>query len=216
MDQSINIPLKKRNPIVAFALLPSKIMYFLYKWTIKWARTKYAKVSLFIIAFVESSFFPVPPDVLLIAMTVAHRFKWWLYASIATVGSTAGALFGFYIGFALFETIGRPVVDFYHLEAQFQLVGQKYDQNAFLTIFTAAFTPIPFKVFTIAAGVFKVSIVDLILGSLLGRAARFFAVAFALRLFGKKIENTIEKYFNILSIAFIILLVGGFFLIRLF
>lgn len=216
MVESVNIPIKKRNPIVAFLLLPSKMMYFLYRWTIRWARTKYAKASLFIIAFAESSFFPVPPDVLLIAMTVAHRYKWWLYALIATAGSVFGALFGYYIGYALFEGIGKPIVDFYQLDSHFQFVGQRYSENAFLAIFTAAFTPIPFKVFTLAAGAFKVSLIDLILASLFGRAARFFAVAFALRLFGKRVEDTIEKYFNILSIAFIVLLIGGFLIIRLF
>lgn len=186
----------------------------LYDWTLHWSHTKYAKVSLFGIAFAESSFFPVPPDVLLIAMTVANRYKWWLYASIATVGSVLGGIFGYYIGFALFETIGQPIVDFYGLQRQFEDVGKLYDQNAFLAVFTAAFTPIPYKVFTIAGGVFQIPLYELIIGSLAGRAGRFFAVALALRIFGKKISDAIEKYFDLFSLLFMILLIGGFIAIR--
>lgn len=197
-----------------FVLWPNRAMYRLYKWTISWARTKYATYSLFGLAFTESSFFPIPPDVLLIAMTVAHRHKWWFYATIATIGSVLGALFGYYIGYAVYGTVGKPIVDFYHLEKHFEAVRAAYESNAFLALFTAAFTPIPFKVFTVAGGLFHISIFDLVLGSLLGRAGRFFAVALALRVFGKKVEDTIEKYFNILSFIFIGLLVGGFLVLR--
>ncbi|MBU1032175.1 DedA family protein [Patescibacteria group bacterium] len=205
---------EKISPFIRIVLIPSKGMRKLYDWTLHWGKTRHAKYALFGISFAESSFFPIPPDVLLIAMTVARRFHWWQFATIATAGSVIGALFGYWIGIALFEILGQPIIDFYHLQKAFDIVGEKYSQNAFLAIFTAAFTPIPFKVFTIAAGVFQISLPELIVGSILGRAGRFFAVAGALRVFGKRISDTIEKYFDIFSLAFMALLVGGFVIIR--
>lgn len=193
---------------------PTRTMYRLYKWTILWAQTGYAKLALFLVALTESSFFPIPPDVLLIAMTVADRFRWWLYASIATVGSVLGAAVGYYIGYALFGSVGQAIVDFYGLQDYFSVVQDRYEQNVVLAVFAAAFTPIPFKVFTLAGGVFAVSLPHMLFGALLGRAGRFFAVALALRIFGKVIADSIERYFNILSILFIVLLVGGFVVVR--
>lgn len=203
------------SPFLRLLLIPSKIMRKVYDWTIHWSKTRYAKASLFLLAFAESSFFPIPPDVLLIAMTVAHRYKWWLYASLATVGSVLGGIAGYYIGLGLYESIGKPIVDFYHLGRFFEVVQEKYTENTFLAVFTAAFTPIPYKMFTIAGGIFQVSIPEFIIGSLLGRAGRFFAVAFLLRIFGHKISNLIEKYFDIFSLVFMALLIGGFLVTRL-
>ena len=202
--------------MVRLLLFPSRQMRKLYDWTIQWSKTKYARASLFVLAFAESSFFPVPPDVLLIAMTVADRYKWWLLATIATIGSVLGGILGFYIGLSLFEIVGRPIVELYHLQEYFGIVQLKYEQNAFLAIFTAAFTPIPFKVFTIAGGVFQISLPSLIFGSLLGRAGRFFLVAGLLRIFGQKIADAIEKYFDIFSLVFVVLLIGGFVVLRIF
>lgn len=196
-------------------MLPNKGARRLYDWTLKWSKTKYAKLSLFLLAFIESSFFPIPPDVLLIAMTVSNRFKWWIFASITTVGSVLGGIFGYYIGVAFFETVGKTIINFYHLGDLVEIVGNKYEQNSFLAVFTAAFTPIPYKVFTIAGGVFKISLQDLIIASILGRGGRFFLVAAALRIFGKKISNIIEKYFDILSLIFMTLIIIGFLLIKM-
>lgn len=205
----------KQSSLISLILTPNRLMRKLYNWTLHWSKTKNAKFALFGLAFAESSFFPIPPDVLLIAMTVANRVKWWFYASIATIGSVSGGVFGYFIGFALFETVGQPIIDFYHLEKYFQIVQTKYAENAFLAVFTAAFTPIPYKVFTIAGGVFHIQLTALILGSLLGRAGRFFAVAFALKMFGEKISKAIEKYFDILSFLFMALLIGGFLILRM-
>lgn len=205
----------KFPPISSLLLAPSRFMRKLYNWTLHWSKTKNAKFALFGLAFAESSFFPVPPDVLVIAMTVAHRAKWWLYALIATTGSVTGAILGYYIGFALFESVGQPIVDFYHLQKYFEIVQAKYTENAFLAVFTAAFTPIPFKIFTIAGGVFKINLASLLVGSFFGRAGRFFAVALALRMFGEKISKAIEKYFDILSLLFMALLIGGFLILKL-
>ncbi len=205
---------KQQSSLAHAISWPTRTMFRLYLWTIKWAQTGYAKLALFLVALTESSFFPIPPDVLLIAMTVADRFKWWLYATIATVGSVLGAALGYYIGYALFGSVGQAIVDFYGLQGYFSTVQHRYDQNVMLAIFAAAFTPIPFKVFTLAGGVFAVSLPQLLFGALLGRAGRFFAVALALRIFGKVIADSIERYFNILSIAFLVLLVGGFVVVR--
>ena len=188
----------------------------LYDWTLHWARTKQAPYALFLIAFIESSFFPIPPDVLLIAMVVAHQKNWIRNAAICTLGSVLGSLLGYFIGWSLFETVGKFIVQTYHLEAIVRMLGEKYAQNAFLVVFTAAFTPIPYKAITITAGLFKISLITLVIASIVGRAGRFFLVAGALRLFGKKISDSIEKYFDIFSIAFIILLVGGFFAMKCF
>ena len=186
----------------------------LYDWTLLRARTKNASYALFGIAFIESSFFPVPPDVLLIAMVVADRMKWLRYALICTVGSVLGALLGYFIGWGLYETVGKLIVDTYNLHAVVELIGRKYSENAFMTVFTAAFTPIPYKAITITAGLFKISLPVLIAASIIGRAGRFFIVAGVLRIFGKTIADSIEKYFNILSIAFVLLGIIGFILLK--
>ncbi len=181
----------------------------MYSWTIHWSKKKEAPYALFAIAFIESSFFPIPPDVLLIAMTLAQRKKWFVYATICTVGSVCGALLGYFIGWGLYETVGKFIVQTYHLQSVIEIVGRKYQENAFLTIFTAAFTPIPYKAITITAGLFKISLNTLVIASIIGRAGRFFLVALSLRIFGKKIEDSIEKYFDIFSIVLVVLLVLG-------
>jgi len=185
-----------------------------YDWTVHWARTPKAPFALFGIAFMESSFFPVPPDVLLITMVVADRKKWMRDAFICTAGSVCGALLGYFIGWGLYETAGKWIVATYHLEAAVDFIGVQFGKNAFLAIFAAAFTPIPYKAFTISAGLFRVSLLTLVAASIVGRAGRFFLVAAALRIFGKKIADSIEKYFNIFSIIFILLVIAGIMLIK--
>ena len=187
-----------------------------YDWTINWAKTKYANWALFCISFAESSFFPVPPDVLLIPMVIAERKKWFKIALICSVGSVLGAMLGYFIGYQFYELIGQKIVDLYNLQGAVDIVSAKYHEHAFLAIFTAAFTPIPFKVFTIVAGLVKISILSLIIASAVGRSARFFIVAGLIRIFGEKIQYFIEKYFNILTIIFVFLLIGGFAILKLF
>ncbi len=207
------IKLTKENAvsiIKSVLKFPIRCLKTLYTWTVHWAKTPQAPFALFGIAFIESSFFPIPPDVLLIAMVVASRKNWLRDATICTIGSVIGALFGYFIGWSLYETMGKLIVNTYHLQPMMDLVGRKYAENAFLTVFTAAFTPIPYKVITIAAGLFHISLVTLVIASIIGRAGRFFLVAAALRLFGEKIEKSIEKYFDLFSIIFMLLLVGGF------
>ena len=179
-------------------------------WTLKWAGSKHAVFVLFLLAFAEASFFPIPPDVLLIGILVISSQKWWFYASISTVGSVLGAFFGYVIGWAFYEAAGRQIVNFYNLQATVDAIGLKYAENAFLTIFTAAFTPIPFKIITIAAGLFKVPLWSLFVASLIGRGMRFFMVAFIVRVLGQKFNDLVIKYFNILSLAAVLLVILGF------
>lgn len=188
---------------------PIRWLKKMYDWTIHWAQTKQASYALFGVAFIESSFFPVPPDVLLVAMVLGQPKRWFRYAALCTLGSVCGSLFGYWIGWQFYELIGKRIIEMYHMQATIEQVGRMYANNAFFTIFTAAFTPIPYKVITIAAGLFKISLTILVVASIIGRAGRFFLVAGALRIFGKKIADSIEKYFDILSVVFVLLVLGG-------
>ncbi len=186
----------------------------LYDWVLHWAETPYGEVALFLLAFAESSFFPIPPDVLLIALAISIPVRSFRYAAISLVGSVLGAFLGYYIGWGLYQSIGVRIIEFYDVVEQFQRVGQMYNDNAFIAILISGFTPIPYKVFTIAAGVFKVGLPMLVSASLVGRAGRFFLVAALIWRFGKPIKFFIDRYFNLLTIIFTILLVGGFLVIK--
>jgi membrane protein YqaA with SNARE-associated domain len=186
----------------------------LYDWTIHWAEKPHSTWALFILAFCESSFFPIPPDVLLIALAVALPAKSFKYALVCSVGSVLGGCFGYFIGYQFFEYVGKPIISFYNIADIFNAVSTQYQNNAFSAIAVAGFTPIPYKVFTIAAGVCKINIFTLLIASALSRSARFFMVAGLFYLFGPKIKTFIEKYFNILSIIFVILLISGFVAIK--
>ena len=186
----------------------------MYDWVLSWAHKKHSSIALFILAFSESSFFPVPPDVLQIALSVSKPKKSFIYALIASVGSVLGAVLGYFIGFFLFDTVGSLVINGLGYQAQFQTVGELYKSYAFLAILVSAFTPIPFKVFTIAAGFWKVGLMPLILASAVGRSARFFLVATLLYFFGPKMKEFIDKYFNWLTIIFFVLLAGGFLVVK--
>ncbi|PJE73415.1 MAG: cytochrome B [Candidatus Terrybacteria bacterium CG10_big_fil_rev_8_21_14_0_10_41_10] len=183
-------------------------------WTLKWAGSKHSAAALFVLAFMEASFFPIPPDVLLIGILAVNARKWWYYALIATIGSALGGAFGYLIGWGLYEGIGARIVEFYNLTSTVEAIGHKYSENVFLTVFTAAFTPIPFKVITIAAGLFKINIWAMIISALAGRALRFFMIASILKIFGNRINGMVLKYFNILSLAAIILVVLSFVAIK--
>jgi membrane protein YqaA with SNARE-associated domain len=193
---------------------PREIIRKLYSWMLKWSAKKQAERVLSGIAFSESSFFPIPPDPLLLAMTIANPKKWKRFALICTISSVFGALLGYIIGVALFESAGRFIIDTYHLQEAFVSLGTRYQENAFLTIFTAAFTPIPYKIITIAAGVFKVNIFSLIIASLIGRGARFSLVSFLGQKFGAKYQEKITKYIDIFSLVFVALIALGFVLTK--
>lgn len=186
----------------------------LYDWVLSLANKKYANCALFTLAFAESSFFPVPPDVLQIALSISKPKKSFFYALISTAGSVIGGIFGYFIGLFLFETIGRAIIEFFHYQEYFQIVGSYYSKYAFLAILGAAFTPIPYKVFTIAAGVWDVGLEILIIASILGRGGRFFLVATLIYLFGRRVRELIDRYFNIFTILVFLLVVGGFLILK--
>lgn len=186
----------------------------LYNWVLSLANKKYSTHALFTLAFVESSFFPVPPDVLQIALSISKPKKSFFYATISTIGSVIGGIFGYFIGLFLFETIGKVIIEFFHYQEYFQIVGVYYSKYAFLAILGAAFTPIPYKVFTIAAGVWDVGLGTLIIASILGRGARFFLVATLIYLFGEKVKDLIDRYFNILTILLFLIILSGFLILK--
>lgn len=182
----------------------------LYDWVLSWAETPHGAVALFGLAFAESSFFPVPPDVLLIALVLGARTRWARLAAICTVGSVLGGIGGYGIGAGLMETVGQRIIRLYHAESYYERVRTLYAQYDYWVVFTAAFTPIPYKVFTIASGAFDMNLIGFTGVSLVGRGARFFLVAGLLRLFGRPLRELLERYFDLLSLLFLGLLVGGF------
>jgi len=191
-----------------------KIVKKLYDWVLHWAETPYGVPALFILSFAESSFFPVPPDVLLIALCLSINRKAFYFALICMIGSVIGGIVGYAIGFYGYETIGKPIVDFYHGQPVMDAIKLKYDEHGFLGILIAAITPIPYKIFTIASGVFKFDFKLFTFASIIGRSTRFFLVAALIWKFGPSIRAFIEKYFNLLMWAFMVLLVGGFIIIK--
>ena len=188
----------------------------MYDWVLSLAHHRHATTSLFLLSFAESSFFPIPPDVLQIALTLERRDKAWWFAGVSTVASVLGGIAGYLIGAGLWHAVDDFFFDhvpgFTH--EHFALVQGKYDEHALLAILTAAFTPIPYKVFTITAGVFAVPIWALIVGSILGRAGRFYLVAAIIWKFGEPAKRFVERYFNLLTLVFMALLIGGVVLLK--
>ena len=182
----------------------------LYDWTISLAQSPYALWALAVIAFIESSFFPIPPDVLMIPMIIARPSRAFLIAGVATVSSVAGGLFGYYIGFALMETVGQPILDFYGKGEYFAEFAARYNEWGAWAVLTAGVTPFPFKVITIASGVTQLSLPVFIISAIIARGLRFFLVAALLWKFGEPIREFIERRLGLVFIIFCILLVGGF------
>ena len=186
----------------------------LYDWVLHWAETPYGTWALFLLAFCESSFFPIPPDILLIALAIALPRKALTYAWVCSIGSVLGGCFGYLIGWQFMHVIGERIINFYGLIDKFDKIEQLYRTYDAWAIGIAGFTPIPYKVFTISAGAFQINFAVFVLASLVSRSARFFLVGGMIYLFGPKIQPFIERYFNILAIVFTVLLIGGFFLIK--
>ncbi len=204
------------NTIVAVINWPRRFLRRLYDWTMHWADTPQSLVALLLIAFAESSFFPVPPDVLLIAIVAAAPGKWLRAAGLCTLGSVTGALLGYAIGHGFMATLGQPIVDFYHAQRYWDRVVELYNGTWGVWFLAgAAFTPIPYKVATIAAGATHMPFAPFVLVSALGRGARFFLVAAILRVFGAPVRRTLEKNFDLAALLFLVLLLGGFLVIKL-
>ena len=195
----------------------------LYNWVLHWSNTKYGVPALFILSLSESSFFPIPPDVLLIALALGMQSKALYFAFVCSLASILGAIIGYTIGyFAWWNSIGEytavAMFFFNHIPGfsseLFTAIQQKFDLYNFFIVFTAGFTPIPFKIITISAGAFNINFPMFMIASTISRSARFFLVALLIKKFGKPITTFIDKYFNILSIVFTILLIGGFFALK--
>lgn len=182
----------------------------MYNWTLSWAERPGGAWALFFIAVVESSFFPIPPDVLLLALCVAAPTKSFRFALICAVGSVAGGMLGYAIGYSAWHAVKGIFIPYIFSQAVFDKVQELYQGNAFVAVLTAAFTPIPYKVFTIAAGVFEVNFATFVSASAVGRSARFFMVAGLIFVFGAQIKALIEKYFDWFAWALLVLGVGGF------
>lgn len=202
------------DKIKGFHLYAFGLIRKLYDWVLSWANKKYSSLALFFLAMTESSFFIIPPDVLQIAMSVSKPKKSFFYALISLIGSVLGGIIGYFIGFFLFDTIGGLIINSLGYEAHFQNVGNLYKSYAFFAILISSFTPIPYKVFTIGAGFWKIGLFPLIIASIIGRGARFFLIATLIYYKGPKIKEFIDKYFNMLTIAVFILLLGGFIVLK--
>ena len=186
----------------------------LYDWTLAKAAGPGAERWLMGISFADSSFFPVPPDVMQIPMSIARPEKSFRYAAVSTVASVAGALLGYLIGAGLYQAIGVPLLNFYGYEDKFVSFAADIKAHGFLWMLAFAFLPIPYKVATIAAGSVSLSIPVLIAASILGRGGRFFLVALVLKRFGRQAQELIDRYFNALAITATALFVGGFVVVR--
>jgi len=186
----------------------------LYDQCMQWIGGRNGEWILFCLAFVESSFFPLPPDVFLIALCVAIPTRSFRYAAICSVGSVFGGALGYGLGFWFMDGIGMSIVDWYGLTDRYALVQQYFKEYDVWIVGTAGFTPIPYKLFTITAGVVHSNFLTFMLVSLVARSARFFLVAGLIWKFGPQIQRFIDRYFNILSIGFVVLLAAGFFLIK--
>jgi membrane protein YqaA with SNARE-associated domain len=194
-----------------------KVVRRLYDWVLGWADYRYAGAGLFLLAFIESSVFPIPPDVLLIALTLSQPLSAMRYALLASFGSVLGGVLGYAIGFLLWQFLA----DFFFSYipgfspqgfARAQELFARYD---FLVVFTAGFTPIPYKLITIGAGVFNLSFPVFVIASLVGRSSRFFLVAWLLKHYGSPMRAFIERYFDWLAIGVTLVLIGSFFIVRL-
>lgn len=184
----------------------------LYDRVIKWSRHRHAPRYLALLSFSESSFFPIPPDVMLAPMVLARRERAWYLASVTTIASVLGGLLGYLIGWVLFDQIGQPIIELYGAERQFETVKDWFDQYGVWVVFVAGFSPIPYKLFTVTSGVLAMALVPFILASAVGRGARFFLVAGLIRWGGEPFAAFIEKRINVIGwtvvAAIVVLLVA--------
>ncbi len=201
-----------------------KILRNLYDWVLHWAETPYGGIALFILAFAESSFFPIPPDPLLIALILGAAGKAFKFAASCTAASLLGAILGYTIGHFLWWTPSNEftgIANFFFTNVPsfnvkaFYNIQELYEKYDFWIVFTAGFTPIPYKLITISSGAFNINLPMFIIASVVSRGARFFLVAALIWKFGPQIKTFIDKYFNLLAIAFTVLLIGGFAVIKL-
>lgn len=186
----------------------------MYDWVLSWADRPAGTWALFVLAFSESSFFPVPPDVLLIALAVGIPRKAFKFALVCSAGSVIGGCFGYFIGWQFMDLIGQKIISFYGLSQHIETIASMYRQYDAWAVSIAGFTPIPYKLFTLSAGAFGVNFPVFILASAASRTLRFTLVAGLIYLFGPGIQSFIDRYFNLLATVFTVLLVAGFVAIK--
>jgi membrane protein YqaA with SNARE-associated domain len=193
-----------------------KLFKKLYDWMLHWADTPYGPFALFLLALAESSFFPIPVDPLLIALCLGAIKKSWRFAFYTSFASVTGGMIGYWIGFGIWEGVDSFFFKYVpgFSESLFNGVMANFNEYGFWYVFAAGFTPIPYKVFTIASGVFKLNFFLFVIASTISRSLRFFVIAALFRKFGPEIKIFIDKYFNFLAILFFILLLGGFLVIK--
>jgi membrane protein YqaA with SNARE-associated domain len=186
----------------------------LYDWTMDLASRPNAVWALAAVAFIESSVFPIPPDVLLIPMVLAARNRAWRFAAICTIASVLGGMFGYAIGAGLYEGVGKPILEFYGYAAKFSDFTARYNEYGGWIVFIAGVTPFPYKVITIASGVTDLDLATFSIASVLSRGLRFFLVAALLYWIGPPIRDFIERRLGLVFTVFCILLIGGFVLLK--
>ena len=186
----------------------------LYDKVMGWSRHKHAVRYLSAVSFMESSFFPIPTALMLAPMVMAERDKAWMLAAIATITSVAGGLFGYLIGFFLFEQMGKPILAFYGLEGKFIDMKTWFDQYGIWLVLLAGVTPIPYKLFTITSGVLGLAVIPFTLASIVGRASQFFLVAALVWWGGKKIEPVLDQWIELIGWGVLVLAVAGFLIIK--
>lgn len=186
----------------------------LYDWTISLAATPYALWALAIVAFAESSFFPIPPEVLLIPLIIATPHRAFLIAGICTVSSVLGGAFGYYIGAELFDSVARPILDFYHKADKFDAFAERYNENGHWAVLMGGLSPFPYKVITITSGATGLNFGAFMLWSLVARGVRYFIIAALLWKFGAPIRDFIEKRLGLMFLLFLIALFGGFYAVK--
>ena len=187
-----------------------RVLGRLYDWTMGLAARRDAVWVLAAVAFVEGSFFPIPPDVLLIPMVLAARDRAWILAAVCTAASVAGGILGYAIGWFLFETMGQPILAFYGYAGTFAAFGARYNEWGAWIVFTAGFTPFPYKVVAIASGATRLDPATFVVASVLARGLRFLVVAALLYRIGPPIRAFIERRLGLVTLVFVALLLGGF------
>lgn len=192
------------------------MLHRLYEWTLSLAQSRWALAALAIISFVESSFFPIPPDILLIPLIIAAPTRAFLIAAVCTVSSVAGGAFGYYIGSELFDVLGRPILDFYHKADAFEAFKAKFNAQGHWAVLFAGVTPFPYKVITITSGATDLPFWTFMFWSLIARGLRFFVVAALLWQFGAPIRDFIERRLGLVFTVFCVALIAGFWAVTFF
>ena len=202
------------DQISAHPVWPFSWLRAIYDWVLGFAERPEGDRALFLIAFAEASFFPIPPDMLLIPLAVGAPGKALRFAAVCTVGSVLGAMLGYLLGLQFYEVLGRRIIEFYGAQDGYQQTRELYQNWDAIAVAVAGFTPIPYKVFTIAAGVFHINFLTFLLASLLSRGARFFLVGGLILWFGPEIKRFMDRYFNLLTVVFGVLMIGGFLILK--